>query len=138
VAARAPRRRKTRLVPEARRDAAGRFVCLGCKRPITDSARRKWCSPGCRQQGRYGVELTEDIRRLRALPYREYLKTKHWQRVRTGAVRRAKSRCQLCNEPGQLHVHHRTYERLGAERNSDLIALCEDCHAKFHAKLPKH
>lgn len=28
----------------------------------------------------------------------------------------------------QLEVHHRTYERRGHERDSDLIALCWGCH----------
>jgi hypothetical protein len=32
-------------------------------------------------------------------------------------------------------VHHRTYERVGFERQSDLIVLCHDCHRDFHRSL---
>jgi hypothetical protein len=49
-------------------------------------------------------------------------------------------RCQVCNAYGvQLNVHHRTYERRGAEWDTDLIVLCHDCHEIFHTngKLAK-
>jgi hypothetical protein len=69
---------------------------------------------------------------VRAIPYAEYLKTDHWKRLRKTALIKAEFRCQLCNKATELHVHHRTYERLGEEKDSDIIALCADCHAKFH------
>ena len=34
-----------------------------------------------------------------------------------------------------LQVHHRTYERRGAELDSDLIAFCPTCHGLFHEWL---
>lgn len=40
-------------------------------------------------------------------------------------------RCRLCNEGGLdvvLTMHHRTYERLGAELPDDLTCLCGVCH----------
>lgn len=73
---------------------------------------------------------------LRTMPYQEYLQTDHWKTVRNQAREAAGHRCQLCNSPHYLHVHHRTYERRGAELPSDLIVLCAPCHSKFHAKLP--
>lgn len=69
---------------------------------------------------------------LRAMPYQDYLKTKHWQRVRREALERADGRCQLCNSPDHLEVHHRTYERRGQEEPGDLTVLCATCHSKFH------
>lgn len=69
--------------------------------------------------------------------YHEYLNSPEWQKRRQVHVTQAEHRCQMCNGDGSLHVHHRTYERLGCERFTDLIALCADCHAKFHDKLPK-
>lgn len=71
---------------------------------------------------------------LRSMPYDEYLKTEHWQNVRATALMRADNRCQLCNSPHQLHVHHRTYENRGRETSQDVIVLCKKCHAKFHNK----
>ena len=70
------------------------------------------------------------------LNYRDYLATEHWQIMRAHVLSRAKNRCELCYSPKQLNVHHKTYERLGAEDESDLIVLCRRCHAKFHYVLP--
>jgi 5-methylcytosine-specific restriction endonuclease McrA len=74
----------------------------------------------------------EELRRLRSMPYAEYLKTEHWQEVRKAAIKRAKFRCQTCNANKPLQVHHRTYERRGQEYSTDVIALCADCHKTFH------
>lgn len=68
--------------------------------------------------------------------YYEYLRSTEWQVVRRLALERAAGRCQICNQPGRLDVHHRTYERLGHELLSDVTVLCRDCHAKHHDKLP--
>ena len=72
------------------------------------------------------------------LPYSEYLKTEWWQQRRAKALARAEHRCQVCNSDKMLEIHHRTYERLGHERDADLIALCHDCHTLFHGdgRLP--
>jgi 5-methylcytosine-specific restriction endonuclease McrA len=78
-------------------------------------------------------ERQERAKRFRAMPYQEYLKTQYWGARRTMAIKRAKERCQVCNrENVTLNVHHRTYERLGCELNSDLIVLCASCHETFH------
>ncbi|MHC4181118.1 MAG: hypothetical protein ACYSWU_26775 [Planctomycetota bacterium] len=70
-----------------------------------------------------------------ALPYSEYLKTHHWQRCRKRALKIAGWRCQVCNASDcELHVHHRTYERLGKEWETDVVCLCESCHSLFHGK----
>lgn len=71
------------------------------------------------------------------MPYDEYLQTEHWRTTRSKALKRAQMRCQLCNSKKKLHVHHRTYERLGRELQSDLIALCKACHEKFHDIQPE-
>lgn len=76
----------------------------------------------------------ERIRELRFMPYGEYLRTPEWQQTRQGALKRARFMCQTCSSSGELHVHHRTYARRGAEYNSDLIVLCADCHEAFHER----
>lgn len=68
--------------------------------------------------------------------YSAYLTSPEWHARSADCKARAGYRCQLCNAAGRLHTHHRTYERLGNELGIDLIALCDDCHAKFHEKLP--
>jgi len=78
--------------------------------------------------------LASDQQTLKTMPYQDYLKTDHWKKTRKVAVEAAGGRCQICNNAGRLDVHHRTYERRGSEEPADLIALCNSCHATFHAK----
>lgn len=64
--------------------------------------------------------------------YARYLKSPAWREKRMQALKRADGRCQVCNRADNLDVHHRTYERVGAEQNGDLTVLCRDCHKTFH------
>ena len=81
------------------------------------------------------ADLTETLlNAYRSMPYAEYLQTDHWLVTRRAALERAGLRCQACNAGDVvLDVHHRTYERRGAERPGDLIVLCGECHEAFHA-----
>lgn len=36
--------------------------------------------------------------------------------------------CDRCSERDGLELHHLTYERLGQERRSDVVALCKEHH----------
>src|SRR5690242_506966 len=78
----------------------------------------------------YAREIEDQLLReersweLANMPYNEYLQTCQWDEKRTAARARAGERCQVCNSPGPLNVHHRTYERRGAERDEDLMVLC--------------
>jgi len=78
--------------------------------------------------------LAKGIEALRSLSYAEYLQTNHWKRTRNHALRRAGFHCSRCNANRELQVHHLTYERLGAERDSDLEVLCKACHENHHAE----
>lgn len=82
------------------------------------------------------TEDTDRLHELRTMPYDEYLQTPEWLERRAQALDRAERRCQVCNTPNALNVHHRTYERRGNERPGDLTVLCEGCHQLFHDKLP--
>jgi hypothetical protein len=71
---------------------------------------------------------------LSAMPYREYLRTPEWRRIRAATLHRANYECALDpTHTAALHVHHRTYDRRGAEQPSDLLVLCEECHRVHHA-----
>jgi DNA-directed RNA polymerase subunit RPC12/RpoP len=65
--------------------------------------------------------------------YKEYLQSDHWKNLSEETKRLAGYRCQVCNKGGELHTHHRTYERRGNEFQGDLIVLCAKCHKKFHS-----
>lgn len=66
--------------------------------------------------------------------YDRYLASAHWKEQRAAALERAENSCQVCCRSKRLQVHHRTYERVGAERPADLIVLCAQCHSLFHDK----
>jgi 5-methylcytosine-specific restriction endonuclease McrA len=76
----------------------------------------------------------ERIAVLRAMPYRDYLKTQEWIRRRAVELKIVAYRCQVCNGGEDLQVHHRSYENLGCEKRVDLIVLCKHCHALFHER----
>jgi 5-methylcytosine-specific restriction endonuclease McrA len=63
--------------------------------------------------------------------YRKYINSPEWKRRAFDAKRRAGFRCQICNEPGHLQAHHRTYERLGHEAPGDITVLCNKCHELY-------
>lgn len=69
--------------------------------------------------------------------YADYLQAEHWQEVRRRY--RASKRPQSCGCGRKilLHLHHLTYERLGAEEMEDLLLLCADCHAQEHGAVLK-
>jgi 5-methylcytosine-specific restriction endonuclease McrA len=68
--------------------------------------------------------------------YQKYLKSPHWIYLRRKLYKIFHS-CQLCHTTqGPFNIHHLTYCRIGKERNTDLIVLCEDCHVnKVHKGL---
>lgn len=64
--------------------------------------------------------------------YRAYLKSPEWKRMRAKVLDRAGGWCERCRTRRALHVHHKTYARLGDEKMADLEALCGGCHMKEH------
>jgi hypothetical protein len=64
--------------------------------------------------------------------YQAYLQSPEWAQRKFDALRRAGQRCQVCNSPAALEVHHRTYERIYRELPEDLTVLCRECHARHH------
>jgi 5-methylcytosine-specific restriction endonuclease McrA len=73
------------------------------------------------------------------IDYVTYRLSLEWADQCRRALQWAEHRCQLCyaDETAALSVHHRTYERLGAERPADLTVLCWRCHAAFHVLLER-
>lgn len=69
--------------------------------------------------------------------YKVYLQGEHWKLMRRLRLEVDTEQCTVCGSKNQLNVHHKTYDRIGAEKLSDLITLCQECHAKYHNKLGK-
>ncbi len=68
--------------------------------------------------------------------YLAYLNSPDWRRVRNRALKLAGWQCSRCPSKRELQVHHKTYERLGKERDEDLDVLCENCHRGEHLENP--
>lgn len=64
--------------------------------------------------------------------YAAYLQTPRWRGTRNQALRRALWKCERCSARRNLQVHHKSYDRLGHELDSDLEVLCEGCHRGHH------
>jgi 5-methylcytosine-specific restriction endonuclease McrA len=80
--------------------------------------------------------VSPEVRRLRALPYADYLQSDHWRQFRAWILARDYG-CRLCASRKWLEVHHLNYDRKGQERKEDVIVLCRKCHDKWHRKGPR-
>lgn len=67
--------------------------------------------------------------------YKDYLKSKHWKNKKKEYYDNYERKCNHCGSKNILHLHHKTYERVGYELLTDLVCLCSDCHAKEHRRL---
>ena len=68
--------------------------------------------------------------------YKDYINSWEWQKKRLEFIRLAGYKCQRCGRQGSvstLHVHHKTYERLGNELPQDVMVLCSECHKEEDA-----
>jgi 5-methylcytosine-specific restriction endonuclease McrA len=64
--------------------------------------------------------------------YDAYLKTEVWARKRKLVLERAGCLCEGCREAEASQVHHLTYKNCGNEFLWELVAICRDCHGRFH------
>lgn len=71
-------------------------------------------------------------RRRHSLLYVMYLRSPLWRLRRRIWITRALGRCEHCGRRRRLTIHHRTYQRLGHERRSDVAVLCWRCHQLEH------
>ena len=69
---------------------------------------------------------------------RAWLEQREGWRARWAASHGRDPLCQVCGAPWALRrsdVHHRSYARLGSERDADLVPLCRPCHRRLHEVL---
>jgi hypothetical protein len=64
--------------------------------------------------------------------YVAYMNSGEWARKRAQAFAFHGRKCSVCGSTSDLHVHHKTYARLGREKMKDLTPLCSGCHANRH------
>ena len=73
----------------------------------------------------------------RMINYKRYLRSEEWRKKREQVFNAYGKICSVCGSVNNLHVHHKTYERIGKERISDLQVLCSFHHAEIHKNLKK-
>jgi hypothetical protein len=73
---------------------------------------------------------------IKAMNYRDFLKTLYWRVCSYRAKKKSGFRCATCGNTNELRVHHSSYQCHGLEHTplgmSFLTCLCEDCHIKHH------
>lgn len=92
-----------------------------------------WDRPLGQAEPHWPHGFTFEAERFRKMRYADYLKTWHWHQILRWILWRARGKCERCLAAHVvLHVHHRTYDRLGQELPEDLEALCRPCHELEH------
>lgn len=69
--------------------------------------------------------------------YDAYLQSPEWAVKRETILSRCRRVCEMCGSAPATDVHHLTYERVGAEMESDLLGLCRGCHDTIHFEWAK-
>lgn len=64
--------------------------------------------------------------------YGEYLASPKWKRIAKRVMDRANGVCEGCLDRTATEVHHLTYRDVGAEFCFQLVALCRECHDRYH------
>jgi hypothetical protein len=70
--------------------------------------------------------------------YYEYIQSDIWREKRNAYGSIIGWKCEKCGRtPARkfLHLHHKTYERLGHEKAEDVIMVCCFCHSDTHTEL---
>ena len=88
---------------------------------------KKFKAPKCRKKRR-------KFKPQKVRNYHKYINSKRWERRRRRYYGRNPNVCKVCGAK-DIQLHHLTYERLGNERDEDLIPLCRQHHSLFHEML---
>jgi hypothetical protein len=68
--------------------------------------------------------------------YQVYLASPHWRSLAARIKLARGNKCERCGETERLDAHHLTYDRIGCERDEDLMVLCRECHLSLHESRP--
>ena len=71
------------------------------------------------------------------ITYQEYLESSHWQEKKKEFKNSGYYRgcCWACGAKKYLHLHHKSYDRIGKEHLGDFVELCSNCHTQVHQKI---
>jgi hypothetical protein len=80
------------------------------------------------------IKTYAEIRPQLSAEYEEYLRSSDWAKRRPPILARSNGICEVCEHFRATDVHHVSYARIGAELDSDLLAVCTFCHGLLHSK----
>jgi hypothetical protein len=128
-----------------------RSQCLDCGQLSTEQHRHALATPntrvvnlellnrGIEAREQYWREQSERYRRNRESEkqewwawYSTYLQSDEWRIRRALVLRRANDICEGCRDAPATQVHHLTYAHVGNEFLWELVAICDDCHERYH------
>jgi 5-methylcytosine-specific restriction endonuclease McrA len=66
--------------------------------------------------------------------YEAHLASPEWQEIRERVLSRSRGICEGCRVNRATQVHHLTYQHMGSEFLWELVAICRDCHRRFHGR----
>ena len=61
-----------------------------------------------------------------------YLLSEKWKIISAKVMRRANGVCEGCLEARASQVHHLSYYNIGDEFIFELVAVCRECHQRYH------
>lgn len=64
--------------------------------------------------------------------YAKYMASAKWLARKDAFFRKHGRRCKACKATKLIELHHRSYANFTNEKDADLVALCEGCHALVH------
>ena len=76
----------------------------------------------------------EKLDATRRRRYDNYLDGPDWKEKREAVIARANGICEGCGKGKATEAHHLTYDDFGDEFLFQLVALCENCHVRWHAR----
>jgi hypothetical protein len=113
----------------------GQVTCNGCR--ISEESRLRnelWRANWAAEQEEADRLRTEENAQWWEW-YDGYLQTQEWRTRRALVLRRAQNICEGCGERQATQAHHLTYARVGHEMLFDLVAICDNCHARLHESV---
>lgn len=64
--------------------------------------------------------------------YKDYLNSSIWKEKQRFMLKIKNYKCEICESPNSLTVHHITYKNIEHENLDELAVLCASCHFTSH------
>lgn len=69
---------------------------------------------------------------MKKFNYQKYIRSNQWKNLRAIYLQKQDRSCSACTRKRKIHLHHKSYDRVGREPDRDLVPLCEICHSEVH------